>query len=145
MRNDLCPIARTIEMVAGRWTFLILRQLLYGQCRFDQIQKSLGLSRATLSDRLERLEREGLVERHRYEDRPPRYEYRLSEKGRDLWPVLASMWAYGSKWLFDGPTPGKLVDTETRREILPMVVDGSTMEPVDLRRTRLVTRGSDDA
>lgn len=93
----------------------------------------------------ERLEREGLVERHRYEHRPPRYEHRLSEKGRDLWPVLASMLAYGSEWLFDGPTPGKLVDTETRREILPMVVDGSTMEPVDLRRTRLVARGSDDA
>ena len=143
MTEDPCPIARTVEMMTGRWTFLVLRQLLYGQTRFDRIQQTLGLSRATLSDRLERLEQQGLVERHLYHERPTRYEYRLSEKGRDLWPVLASMWAYGSKWLFDRPTPGMLIDRETGEEILPAVIDAGTGEPVDLAATRLVARTPD--
>jgi DNA-binding HxlR family transcriptional regulator len=127
-------------MVGGRWTPLVLRELFFGRRRFEQIQRSLGMSRATLSNRLQRLEAEGLVERVQYEEHPPRFEYRLAEKGRALWPVLAAMWAYGSEWLFDGPTPGKLIDRESGEEIMPVVVDASNGEPVDLRRTRLVAR-----
>jgi DNA-binding HxlR family transcriptional regulator len=139
-RNDDCPIARTVWMLSGRWTFLVIRQLFYGQRRFEQIQRSLDISRATLSDRLEMLETEGLVERRPYHERPVRHEYRLTEKGRQLWPVLAAMWTYGSDWMFDAPTPGMLIDPETGDEIVPLVIDASTGEPVDLRRTRLVAR-----
>lgn len=138
---DPCPISRTVSLVGGRWTPLILRELFYGRRRFDDIQASLDVSRATLSDRLQRLEAEGLVERVQYEDKPPRYEYRLAEKGTALWPVMAAMWTYGSEWLFDVPTPAVLTDKITGREIMPVVVDSQTGKPVDLRQTRLSARG----
>lgn len=131
MSFDPCPISRTVTLVGARWTPLILRELFFDRRRFDQIQRALGVSRATLSERLHQLESEGVVERVRYEDRPPRFEYRLAEKGRALWPVLAAMWAYGSEWLFDEPTPGMLVDRETGREVVPRVIDGSTERPLD--------------
>jgi DNA-binding HxlR family transcriptional regulator len=129
-------------MVSGRWTPLILRELFYGRSRFDQIQRSLGLSRATLADRLERLEADGVVDRVPYREHPPRYEYRLSEKGRALWPVLAAMWAYGSEWLFDEPTPGVLVAKETGAEVQPVVIDVATGEPIDPMAVTVVARGT---
>jgi DNA-binding HxlR family transcriptional regulator len=138
--TDDCPIARTVWMLSGRWTMLVIRELFYGQRRFEQIQGSLDISRATLSDRLDQLEAEGLVVRKPYQERPVRHEYRLTEKGRQLWSVLAAMWTYGSTWLFDEPTPGKLIDRDTGEEIVPIVVDEATGDPVDLRRTRLVAR-----
>lgn len=138
--DDHCPIGRTVRMLAGRWTLLIVREMFYGRRRFEQIQRSLGLSRATLSERLAMLENEGLVQRMLYQERPDRYEYGLTDKSRQLWPVLASMWTYGSEWLFDGPTPGKLIDPDTGFEIVPQVVDAITGAPVDLRKTRLVAR-----
>lgn len=137
---DPCPISRTVSLVGGRWTPLILREMFYGRRRFDDIQASLDVSRATLSDRLQRLEGAGLVERVQYEDRPPRYEYRLSEKGRALWPVMAAMWTYGAEWLFDEPTPGMLIDSRTGNEIKPVVVDGVSGRQVELRGTRLAVR-----
>jgi DNA-binding HxlR family transcriptional regulator len=118
----------------------VIREILYGRRRFDQIQESLGISRATLSERLVRLENEQLLERVPYQDHPPRFEYRMTDKCRALWPVLAAMWAYGSEWLFDHPTPGVLVDRHSGEEIRPVVVDATTGDPVDLRRTGLVSR-----
>ena len=84
---------------------------------------------------------EGLMEKVLYEERPPRYEYRLTDKGREFWDVLAAMWRWGSDWLWDGEEPPvALVDRDTGREIRPRVVDETTGAPLDVRRTRIRPR-----
>ena len=90
-----CSIARTLEVVGERWTLLIMRDAFLGVRRFDDIQRDLGIARNVLRDRLARLVEEGLLERRPYQERPPRSEYRLTAKGRDLWPVLAHLMRWG--------------------------------------------------
>ena len=99
-----CSIARTLEVVGERWTLLIMRDAFLGVRRFDDIQRDLGIARNVLRDRLARLVEEGLLERRPYQERPPRSEYRLTAKGRDLWPVLHALLRYGDRWYApDGP------------------------------------------
>jgi DNA-binding HxlR family transcriptional regulator len=92
-----CSAARALELIGERWTLLVLRDVLSGARRFDQIQRSLGVARNVLAARLERLVDEGVLERRRYSHHPPRDEYFLTEKGLDLWPVLVSLIAWGDK------------------------------------------------
>lgn len=92
-----CSIARSLEVVGERWTLLIVRDILLGERRFGEIQSSLGVARNVLSDRLQRLEREGILERHQYSERPPRDEYFLTEKGLDLWPTLVTLLNWGNR------------------------------------------------
>jgi DNA-binding HxlR family transcriptional regulator len=134
-----CPIARTTDLIGDWWTPLLLRNAMLGQRRFEQFQESLGIPRAILARRLARLVAEGLLEKHRYEERPPRHEYRLTDKGRAFWDVLAALWRYGEDWLWDDgeKPPLQLVDRETGRAIRPVVVDETTGARLDLRRTRL--------
>lgn len=139
-KADPCPISRTVRLIGGRWTPLVLREILFGRRRIEEIQSGPDVSRATLADRLRRLVDDGLIERHQHGEHPPRYEYRISRKGRDLSPVYAAMRAYGSNWLFDEPTPGMLIDRETGNEIKPMMIDVISGEPIDLQGTRLVAR-----
>lgn len=133
-----CPIARTTDLVGDWWTPLVLRELTTGNSRFDDITERLGCSRAVLSQRLARLVDEGLIVKIAYEEHPPRYDYRLTEKGFAFWDVLAAMWRFGSDWLFDGEPPFVLVDTETKREVRPAVVDDQTLEPINLGTLRMV-------
>ena len=93
-----CSIARTLDIVGERWTLLILRDIHSGTTRFDAIQKSLGISRKVLAERLVTLEDHGVLERRRYQDNPPRHDYVLTEKGRDLGAVLLSLLAWGDRW-----------------------------------------------
>ena len=81
-----CSVARALEVLGDRWTLLVIRDAFLGVRRFDDFQRDLGVARNVLSDRLARLVDEGLLERHRYQERPERFEYRLTEKGIDLWP-----------------------------------------------------------
>lgn len=100
--DDCCPVGATAEIVAGKWTLLVLRDLAAGRSRFSELQRSLvGISSRTLSVRLRALEEEGVVERHEYPGVPPRVEYVLTEKGNDLIPIVEAMRAYGSRWLTD--------------------------------------------
>ncbi len=95
-----CPIARTADIVCGKWTLLIIRDLAQQTQRFCQLERSLqGISPKTLSDRLHGLEREGVVHRKTFGEVPPRVEYSLTEKGRDLASVIESMHSFGTKWL----------------------------------------------
>ena len=96
-----CPIARTSDLIGDWWTPLVLRELFTGRRRFDGIQESLGIPRAVLAQRLDRLVAEGMVRKVAYEERPPRYEYRLTDKGREFWGVLAAMWRWGSDWMWE--------------------------------------------
>jgi DNA-binding HxlR family transcriptional regulator len=100
--NQECSIARALETIGERWTLLILRDVFLGTRRFDDFQKSLGIARNVLTVRLKTLVDEGLLERRRYHERPERYEYRLTEKGIDLWPVLFTLMKFGDKHAVDG-------------------------------------------
>ena len=98
--DPTCPVCLTAEVVCGKWTLLLVRDLAEGRSRFCELERSLaGISPRTLSLRLRALEEEGMVERHTYAEVPPRVEYQLTEKGRDLLPILEAMREYGNRWL----------------------------------------------
>ncbi len=98
--DDSCPVCRTAEIVCGKWTLLIIRDLAEGRSRFCELERSLkGISPRTLSLRLRALEEEGIVERQTFPEVPPRVEYALTEKGLALVPLIEDMRAYGRRWL----------------------------------------------
>jgi DNA-binding HxlR family transcriptional regulator len=100
--KDTCPVCRTAEIVCGKWTLLVIRDLAEGRSRFCELERSLaGISPRTLSLRLRALEEEGIVERQTFPEVPPRVEYILTAKGRALVPLIESMRAYGREWLCD--------------------------------------------
>ncbi|MCX6398153.1 MAG: helix-turn-helix domain-containing protein [Propionibacteriales bacterium] len=100
-----CSVARTLDVIGDRWTPLVLRDIAIGISRFDAIQRDLGLSRKVLTQRLETLVEHEVVVRVAYQDNPPRYDYRLTEKGNDLAMVLLAMQQFGDKWAFGGQAP----------------------------------------
>jgi DNA-binding HxlR family transcriptional regulator len=117
-----CSIARTLEIVGERWTILILRDAFLGVRRFDDFHRSLGISRGVLTARLQWLCEEGILERRRYQERPERFEYRLTEKGRDLWPLLVAAVNWGDRYQAEHGPPriflhrdcgGELTDRRT--------------------------------
>ncbi len=98
--NNTCPVCRTAEIVCGKWTLLVIRDLAEGRSRFCELERSLhGISPRTLSLRLRALEEEGIVERQTFPEVPPRVEYALTEKGRALVPLIEDMRTYGRNWL----------------------------------------------
>ena len=107
--GQTCSIARTLELVGERWTLLIVRDAFLGLRRFEEFQQSLGIARNVLTDRLNRLVEEGILRRTEYQQRPTRYEYRLTRKGVDLWPVLMSAMKWGDRHLYEGEAPVRVV------------------------------------
>jgi len=109
--DSSCPVCRTADLVCGKWTLLLVRELSEGRSRFCELERSLaGISPRTLSLRLRALEEEGIVERHTFPEVPPRVEYALTDKGQALLPIIEDMRAWGSRWLgaecaADEPTP----------------------------------------
>jgi DNA-binding HxlR family transcriptional regulator len=98
--NSTCPVCKTAEVVCGKWTLLLIRDLAEGSARFCELERSLeGISPRTLSLRLRALEDEGIVERYTYPEVPPRVEYALTPKGEALVPLVEDMRAYGTRWL----------------------------------------------
>jgi DNA-binding HxlR family transcriptional regulator len=93
-----CSVAQALEVIGEWWSMLIVRDAFLGVTRFDEIQERLGISRNILADRLEHLVAHGVLERSVYQERPIRFDYRLTAKGRDLWPVLTAMRQWGDRW-----------------------------------------------
>jgi DNA-binding HxlR family transcriptional regulator len=121
-----CPIARGLERVGEWWSMLILRDAFRGMTRFDQFQASLPIAPNMLSRRLAALVEAGLLEKRRYSERPPRYEYLLTDRGRDFRPVLLALQAWGSRHFApEGPSV-VLVDTRTGQPAEPVLVDAVT-------------------
>jgi DNA-binding HxlR family transcriptional regulator len=115
-----CSVAQALEVVGEWWSLLIVRDALLGVTRFESFQRRLGIARNVLQDRLERLVDAEVLVRVPYQDNPPRFDYRLTDKGRDLWPVLTALRQWGDRWAApDGPPAqmehrscGHLVDAE---------------------------------
>jgi DNA-binding HxlR family transcriptional regulator len=106
LSNSTCPVCRTAEVVCGKWTLLLIRDLAEGSSRFCELERSLeGISPRTLSLRLRALEDEGIVERHTYPEVPPRVEYALTRKGEALVPLVDDMRRYGTRWLLSEAEP----------------------------------------
>lgn len=104
--DENCPVCRTADIVCGKWTLLLVKELTEGNARFCELERSLaGISPRTLSLRLRALEEEGMVARHTFPEVPPRVEYALTDKGRALLPLIEDMRAYGSEWLSNDCAP----------------------------------------
>jgi DNA-binding HxlR family transcriptional regulator len=104
--NARCPVCRTADVVCGKWTLLVIRDLADGCSRFCELERSLeGISPRTLSLRLRALEEEGIVARNTFPEVPPRVEYELTEKGRALVPLIEDMRRYGMRWLLEEREP----------------------------------------
>ncbi len=103
--QQVCSVARALSIVGERWTLLIIRDAFKGTRRFDDFQRTLGVTRHRLAERLQKLIREGVLTRIPYQDRPMRYEYRLTRKGLALYPVLVTLSAWADEWMDDGTGP----------------------------------------
>jgi DNA-binding HxlR family transcriptional regulator len=132
-----CSIAATLELIGERWTLLILRDAFLGVRRFDDFQARLGISRNILNNRLRKLVDNGVLERVPYQDNPPRSEYRLTDKGRDLWHVVTAMRQWGDRWAApDGP-PVKMRHATCGRVVDAVAVCSHCGEPLSPRSVKV--------
>jgi DNA-binding HxlR family transcriptional regulator len=130
-----CSVAQTLEVVGEWWTLLVVRNLMFGQRRFEAIQGDLGIARNILSDRLSTLVEHGIVERVKYQDHPERFEYHLTTKGRELFPVIAALMAWGDKWAAPMGAPLHL-EHVCGHVVTPTVVCDQCGEPLELASVR---------
>jgi len=137
LSDQPCLIARSLALVGDAWSMLIMRDAHAGLTRFDDFRKSLGIAPTMLTARLSSLTEEGLLVKRRYSDRPPRYEYMLTEAGRDFLPVLFAIGAWGNKHRGGGEEVTRFFDAETGTEIDPVTIDRVTGAPVGTRPIRI--------
>ena len=148
MAHFPCSIARTLDVVGDWWTLLVVRDVSLGRHRFEQIQQNLAIARNILTDRLTWLVDHEVLERRPYQERPERFEYHLTPKGDDLFPVLMALWAWGDKWAAgtDGPPldlvhkPADAPPDRRGHACHPVVVCGTCAEPLERRRVRVALR-----
>lgn len=129
-----CPVARTLSIVGDPWTLLILRELFLGSRRFEEFQGYTGISPALLSSRLKLLKKHGIIQQATYRERPPRREYRLTEKGLDLYPLILAMSQWGSRWMAE--ERGALLRLQHRKcggHTAPRLVCSECGEPISAR------------
>jgi DNA-binding HxlR family transcriptional regulator len=142
-----CSIAGALEAIGDRWAFLIVRDLSLGLRRYDDLQHSTQIPNTTLSQRLKHLEHNGLIERRSYQDNPPRFEYALTTKGRELGVVIFALAQWGDHWNAAGTAgpPVNFVDRATGRRVKLAVVDAQSGDPVPGSRIEARPgRGADD-
>ena len=125
-----CPIARALERVGEWWSILILRDAFYGLTRFEQFRRNLGVAPNVLTTRLNWLVETGLLERHLYQEHPPRHEYRLTERGRDFHPVLIALMAWGNRHFAPEGASVQLARADTGAPVDPVLVDRATLTPI---------------
>lgn len=131
LAENTCTAARAVELFADAWMMMILREMFLGTRRFDDLQGLTGVSPATLSQRLKKLEHIGVLCREAYQTNPTRYEYRLSAMGRDLWPVIVSMKAWGDKWLGSAEeTPVAIIHKQCGAAVTPHMVCPACRAPM---------------
>ncbi|RAJ62367.1 HxlR family transcriptional regulator [Streptomyces sp. Amel2xB2] len=126
-----CPLSTTVQHVGEWWTLLILHDAFDGYTRFDQFQRNLDISTSMLTTRLKTLVADGLLERRPYQDKPVRYEYVLTERGRSLRPVIVALAAWGNLHLAPEERSMVLVDAASGEEVEPVLVDARTGRSLD--------------
>ncbi|WP_207886601.1 helix-turn-helix domain-containing protein [Pseudomonas sp. 30_B] len=124
-----CPVAQALDLVGDNWNVLILREAFYGSRRFEQFSANLGIASNVLTRRLRILVDNGLFERSRYNDHPPRYEYLLTDAGRELRPVLLTLLQWGKRHAA-GADGVQLIDTRNGQPVQIALVDASSGEPI---------------
>jgi DNA-binding HxlR family transcriptional regulator len=133
-----CSVAQCLEVIGEWWTPLILRDIFMGVSRFDHLQARLGIARNILADRLNRLIEKGVLEKVPYQANPERFDYKLTEKGYDLWRVLTAMREWGDRWAApDGPTI-QLVHRSCGHVTSTVMVCGECGEALERSQVRLV-------
>ena len=141
-----CSIAQTLDIIGEWWTLLVLRDAFQGVRRFEDFQRDLGIARNVLTDRLRTLVDAGILERRRYHDQPERFEYRLTEKGLDLYPVLIGLMRWGDKWSARGRRPPVvLTHAACDHDVMPVMTcphcgDELGARDMRFRRRRRVSR-----
>jgi DNA-binding HxlR family transcriptional regulator len=140
--DEPCPIARSLGVAGDAWSILILRDAHAGLTRFDQFRKSLGIAPTMLTRRLATLTEEGLLEKRRYSEHPPREEYLLTAAGRDFLPVLFMIGAWGRQYRGGGKLL-RFLDAETGTEIRAVAVDEVTGAKIGTRPIRVVNPDKD--
>jgi DNA-binding HxlR family transcriptional regulator len=133
--QESCSVAQALEIVGERWTWLIIRDVFLGLTRFAEFRDSLGIAPNVLSDRLARLVAEGILERVRYQERPPRDEYRLTEKGADLFTALNAVRQWGDRYLSDKPMRLLRRRSDGTTVVAALVPEGTTalaLEEIEL-------------
>ena len=131
-------MAGALELIGDRWALLLIRDISLGMHRYDTLRTSTGIPAATLAARLKQLTENGLIDRVRYQERPPRDEYHLTEKGHDLWKVTLALREWGDKWDASGfGVPIETVDRETGHLLSLGLIDTETGEVVPLERATL--------
>jgi DNA-binding HxlR family transcriptional regulator len=134
-----CSIAAALDILGERWSLLAIREMAYGVHRFARIAGFTGASRDILADRLRKLERADVIERRQYSQHPPRYEYHLTQAGRDLFPVMLALRDWGDKWAVDAPavdfqhTCGEPVAVDLRCEHCGDPVTRESLTPTRVR------------
>jgi DNA-binding HxlR family transcriptional regulator len=129
-----CSLARTLSVIGDRWTMLIIRDVFFGIRRFDAIQQDLQLTPHRLSDRLGKLVRDGVLRRVEYEKRPRRFEYRLTEKGFDLYPLMATMTGWGDRWMAGrAGVPVELIHRPCGHSIKPELICPTCKSKINAR------------
>ena len=128
-----CSVAQCLEVVGEWWSLLIVRDAFLGVTRFDDLQARLGISRNILNQRLTHLVDSGVLKRVPYQDHPPRSEYKLTDKGRDLWHVVTAMRQWGDRWAAPEGPPLKMRHTVCGRVVRAVAVCSHCGEPLDVR------------
>ncbi|WP_025063757.1 winged helix-turn-helix transcriptional regulator [Sulfitobacter guttiformis] len=139
LHKESCPVARGLSVVGDRWTMLVLRDCFLGIRRFEQMQERLGITRHVLADRLRKLEAAGVLQREAYQQRPLRHEYRLTDRGKALYPLLVTLIEWANEHV---PTEGvpsvQLFSRETGDPIAPMLVDANSGKKISYRNVKAV-------
>ncbi|TCS34363.1 HxlR family transcriptional regulator [Paucimonas lemoignei] len=129
-----CSVARSLQIIGDRWSFLLIREMFFGVRRFDEFQANLGIASNILTDRLQRLTEHGVIEKRQYQARPDRYEYRFTAKGRDLYGSMIVMMHWGDKWLSHGKPPLILRHRLCQHDFFARVVCSECGEELDPRQ-----------
>jgi DNA-binding HxlR family transcriptional regulator len=132
-----CSVAQCLEVVGEWWSMLILRDAFLGVTRFDQFQERLGISRNILNQRLNRLVEAGVLDRVAYSEHPPRYDYRLTDRGRDLWPVLTAMRQWGDRYAAPNGPPLRVTHTGCGKASDAVMVCSECGERITARDVRV--------
>lgn len=133
-RGRPCSVARALQIIGDRWSFLLIREMFFGVRRFDEFQANLGIASNILTDRLQRLTEHGIIEKRQYQVRPDRYEYRFTAKGRDLYGSMIVMMHWGDKWLSRGKPPLILRHRPCQHDFFARVVCSECGEELDPRQ-----------